>query len=59
MHLLTRKRCDELVKIPLGGKTESLNASVAAAIAMYQVLKIGAPAGRPVAEAIPIAPQPE
>jgi 23S rRNA (guanosine2251-2'-O)-methyltransferase len=67
MHLLTRKRCDELVRIPLGGKTESLNASVAAAIAMYQVLKIGEPAGRPIAEAIvelivetaPTAPQPE
>lgn len=59
MHLLTRKRCDELVKIPLGGITESLNASVAAAIAMYQVLKIGTPAGRPVIEAISTAPQPE
>jgi 23S rRNA (guanosine2251-2'-O)-methyltransferase len=39
LHQLTRKRCNELVKIPLGGKTESLNASVAAAIAMYQILK--------------------
>ncbi|HET9135249.1 MAG TPA: 23S rRNA (guanosine(2251)-2'-O)-methyltransferase RlmB [Candidatus Kapabacteria bacterium] len=59
MHLLTRKRCDELVRIPLGGKTESLNASVAAAIAMYQVLKIGEPVGRPIAEAALTAPQPE
>lgn len=31
---LTRKRCDELVKIPQKGKTESLNVSAAAAVTM-------------------------
>ncbi len=39
LHQLTRKRCDELVKIPMTGKTESLNASVASAIAMYEVMR--------------------
>ncbi|MGK7893144.1 MAG: 23S rRNA (guanosine(2251)-2'-O)-methyltransferase RlmB [Xenococcus sp. (in: cyanobacteria)] len=36
---LTRRCCDELVAIPLGGKTPSLNASVAAAIAIYEVCR--------------------
>lgn len=34
---LVRKNCDMLVKIPMQGKTNSLNASVAAAISMYEV----------------------
>jgi TrmH family RNA methyltransferase len=29
--------CDELIKIPMAGKAESLNAAIAAAIAMYMV----------------------
>ncbi len=31
--------CDELVKIPMPGKAESLNASVAAAVLMYEILR--------------------
>lgn len=38
LHQLVRKRCDQLAKIPMLGKTESLNASVAAAVAIYTVL---------------------
>ena len=36
---LTEKNCDQLVRIPLVGKTPSLNASVAAAIALYEVFR--------------------
>ena len=35
ISLLTQKNCDLLLKIPLKGKTSSLNASVAAAISLY------------------------
>ncbi len=35
----TEKNCDQLVAIPLSGKTPSLNASVAAAIALYEVFR--------------------
>ncbi len=35
ISLLTQKKCDYLVKIPLKGKTSSLNASVAAAISLF------------------------
>jgi 23S rRNA (guanosine2251-2'-O)-methyltransferase len=38
LHHLVRKRCDTLAKIPMSGKTASLNASVASAIAMYAVI---------------------
>lgn len=34
---LVRQNCDMLIKIPMQGKTNSLNASVAAAISMYEV----------------------
>lgn len=34
---LTAETCDLLVRIPIGGRTESLNASVAAGIALYEV----------------------
>ena len=37
ISLLTQKNCDFLLKIPLGGKTSSLNASVAAAISLYHL----------------------
>ena len=39
MHRLVRERCDELVKIPLAGKTESLNASVATAVALFEAVR--------------------
>ena len=35
ISLLTQKKCDFLLKIPLKGKTSSLNASVAAAISIF------------------------
>ena len=36
---LVREHCDHLVRIPLFGKVGSLNASVAAALAMYEVVR--------------------
>lgn len=36
---LTANKCDKLVKIPMVGKINSLNASVAGGIMMYEVLK--------------------
>jgi 23S rRNA (guanosine2251-2'-O)-methyltransferase len=39
MRRLTEEKCDYIVSIPLKGKVSSLNASVAAAIVMYEVLK--------------------
>ncbi|MGL5884271.1 MAG: 23S rRNA (guanosine(2251)-2'-O)-methyltransferase RlmB [Synechococcus elongatus] len=37
LSLLTRERCDHLISIPLRGKTNSLNASVAAGMVLYEV----------------------
>ncbi|MCR8540173.1 MAG: 23S rRNA (guanosine(2251)-2'-O)-methyltransferase RlmB [Prochlorococcus marinus CUG1439] len=37
ISLLTQKKCDFLLNIPLKGKTSSLNASVAAAISLFQL----------------------
>jgi 23S rRNA (guanosine2251-2'-O)-methyltransferase len=39
LSMLTQKCCDELVSIPLTGKTPSLNASVATAIALYEIYR--------------------
>ena len=39
MSDLVRKNCDGLVKIPMKGKINSLNASVAAGIVIYEVVK--------------------
>ncbi len=39
LSLTTQKNCDYLIKIPLKGKTSSLNASVAAAISLHQLTK--------------------
>lgn len=39
MRRLTEQQCDFLVKIPMVGKVESLNVSVAAGIMMYEVFK--------------------
>jgi 23S rRNA (guanosine2251-2'-O)-methyltransferase len=36
---LVREHCDHLVRIPLRGKIRSLNASVAGALAMYEVVR--------------------
>jgi 23S rRNA (guanosine2251-2'-O)-methyltransferase len=33
------KKCDAIVSIPMRGRKESLNVSVAAGIAMYEFLK--------------------
>jgi 23S rRNA (guanosine2251-2'-O)-methyltransferase len=39
MRLLTRKTCDELVRIPMAGAVESLNVSVASAVCLYEALR--------------------
>ena len=36
---LLKEKCDFLVSIPMEGQTESLNASVAGALCMYEVLR--------------------
>jgi 23S rRNA (guanosine2251-2'-O)-methyltransferase len=36
MRQLTRKHCDELVRIPMAGAVESLNVSVAAGVCLYE-----------------------
>lgn len=37
---LTRKRCDVLVSIPMASGTESLNASVSAALASFEIMRV-------------------
>jgi 23S rRNA (guanosine2251-2'-O)-methyltransferase len=73
LSMLTRKHCDQLVRIPLRGATPSLNASVATAMVLYEVARRGwmkqisgsAPAPRivrpqmPAPPAIQVAPEPE
>jgi 23S rRNA (guanosine2251-2'-O)-methyltransferase len=39
LHRLVREHCDALVKIPVRGKIESLNVSVAAGIILYEALR--------------------
>ena len=39
LSLLTRRHCDQLVRIPLRGVTPSLNASVATALCVYEVAR--------------------
>jgi len=39
MRQLTRKNCDQLVRIPMQGAVESLNVSVAAGVCLYEVLR--------------------
>jgi 23S rRNA (guanosine2251-2'-O)-methyltransferase len=39
MRQLTRKTCDELVRIPMAGAVESLNVSVACGVSVYEVLR--------------------
>ena len=39
LSMLTRRSCDQLVRIPLRGATPSLNASVATALLLYEVAR--------------------
>lgn len=39
LSLLTQRHCDQLVSIPLGGSTPSLNVSVAAGMALYEIYR--------------------
>lgn len=39
MSRLVRERCDFLVRIPMKGKINSLNASVAAGVLMYEAVR--------------------
>ena len=39
MSKLTQEKCDVLIKIPMLGRVNSLNASVAGGILMYEILK--------------------
>jgi 23S rRNA (guanosine2251-2'-O)-methyltransferase len=39
MRQLTRKTCDELVRIPMSGAVESLNVSVAAGVCLYEAMR--------------------
>jgi 23S rRNA (guanosine2251-2'-O)-methyltransferase len=65
LSMLTRKHCDQLVRIPLRGATPSLNASVATAMVLYEVARRGwmkqitgsAPAPRIVRPQLPNPPQ--
>ena len=41
LSLLTRRHCDQLIRIPLRGITPSLNASVATAMWLYEVARRG------------------
>jgi 23S rRNA (guanosine2251-2'-O)-methyltransferase len=68
LSLLTRRNCDQLVRIPLRGATPSLNASVATALLLYEVarrswmkgLSGSSPAPRLVRPALPMpAARPE
>ena len=43
---LARETCDQIVSIPMTGRTESLNASVAAALVLYEVAGVRAERGR-------------
>ncbi len=39
MRPLTRKLCDHLVRIPMRGQVDSLNAAVAGSVALYFALR--------------------
>ena len=39
MRQLTRKSCDELVRIPMAGAVESLNVSVASGVCLYEAMR--------------------
>jgi 23S rRNA (guanosine2251-2'-O)-methyltransferase len=44
---LVRERCDALVRLPMHGQVGSLNASVAAGVALYTLLAARDGSGRP------------
>ena len=55
MHRLVAEYCDELARLPMRGRVESLNASVAAGLAIYRLLDgslfgNGGPGPRPACE---------
>jgi 23S rRNA (guanosine2251-2'-O)-methyltransferase len=64
LSMLTRRSCDQLVRVPLRGATPSLNAGVATALVLYEVARRGwmhglsgnAPAPRLVRPALPAPP---
>ena len=39
MRRLTREQCHQLIRIPMLGKAESLNVSVAAAVCLYEAFR--------------------
>jgi 23S rRNA (guanosine2251-2'-O)-methyltransferase len=39
LHRLVRERCDALVRVPVAGKIESLNVSVAAGVVLYEAMR--------------------
>jgi 23S rRNA (guanosine2251-2'-O)-methyltransferase len=39
LRRLVRERCDVIVKLPMGGQIESLNAAVAGSIGLYEILR--------------------
>ena len=39
MRQLTRKHCDQLIRIPMQGGVESLNVSVASAVCLYEAFR--------------------
>jgi 23S rRNA (guanosine2251-2'-O)-methyltransferase len=39
LRQLTRKTCDQLVRVPMAGAVESLNVSVAAGVCLYEALR--------------------
>jgi 23S rRNA (guanosine2251-2'-O)-methyltransferase len=40
---LTAKRCDVVASIPMADETESLNASVSAALAIFEIMRVRKP----------------
>lgn len=60
LRRLVKENCDELVKIPMAGKMSSLNASVAAALLLFEVTrqrewKVGSPITAPPPPMMPLS----
>jgi 23S rRNA (guanosine2251-2'-O)-methyltransferase len=61
LRRLVKENCDELVKIPMAGKMASLNASVATALLLFEVVrqrewKVGSVVAPPPAPSVPSSP---